>query len=339
MNKFWITFLVLIACSASAFGQTFIQNTMYDQNRFVYNPATAGQDDKGTSSAWSMMLLGRLQWAGIDGSPQLASLSAHRGFDFGGIGAYVMRDGVGPLSSTSINVSYASNPISLPGESSLSLGLSVGISQRAINMTVLSVDPDPILPDIGTLLSGSVTAPNLSLGITYRKLTDGFEQLFVGVSGHDLTEPSISDLVLSSINGNVSNVPRSFYLQASYRIPIGNWTSLTYNYVQPSVMVRTQGAVLQTDVSLKAKYSALHAGFNYRGLAFAGGNSESVGGILGFEVDDANRWFFGYSFDYNLTGLNINGGASSHEIVISYKIGGGRKSGNVVKPGDVIKKN
>jgi type IX secretion system PorP/SprF family membrane protein len=310
---------------------------MYDFNRFVYNPATAGLDNQGQSSDWQIGLLGRLQWAGIDGAPRLINLQAHRSTSFGGIGTYIMRDEVGPLSSTSINAAYA-YPMTLNDSSGmLSFGLSIGLAQRALNFTVLSVDPEPLLnlPSNGTNFNASTLTPNLSLGIFYSGFNDeGYERYFVGVSGHDLLGPSLNDL-LTDPSLNESNVPRSFYATAGYRFEVGTWTSQQYNYLQPTVMLRTQGTVVQSDISLLGKYSRMYAGLNYRGLAFAGSNSESVGAMLGFELQEKTLSFM-YSYDYNLTGLNINGDASSHEIILIYRIGGGgdddgKNSGNVIK--------
>lgn len=336
MKSIWLGFLLLIMCSSVALGQTFIQNTMYDFNRFVYNPATAGLGDQGADERWSLTALGRLQWAGIDGSPQLMSVSANRTMSFGGVGAYIMRDEVGPISSTSLNVAY-SYQTELSSGDNLALGLSVGFSQRALNLTVLAVNPnDPILPPNGTLLNESVLAPNLAVGGFYQGMKDEHMKYFIGLSGQDLLEPNISDLVLNN-TGGTSTVPRSFYLTAGYRFAIGVWTSDNADYIQPTILARTQGAVFQSDISVLGKYKQFHAGLNYRGVAFAGDNSESMGAMIGFDVPNS-QLFFGYSYDYNLSGLNINGDASSHEIILIYKFGkdnegekGPKDTGNVIK--------
>lgn len=338
MNKTWISLLILTMWAVTTQGQTFIQNTMYDLNRFVYNPAATGLSEKGKSADWTIGLLGRLQWAGIDGAPNLVNIQAHKHFDIGSLGAYIMRDEVGPLSSTSIQASYAL-PMELnDGNGLLSFGLSAGISQRAINMTILSVVPEPLLnlQANGSSLSASTIAPSLALGVFYSGIDtmSGYERYFVGVSGQDLLEPSISDLVINP-SASGSRVPRSFYATAGYRFAVGTWTKNSYNYLQPSIMVRMQGPVFQSDVSMTSKYNRFYAGLNYRGLAFAGSNSESVGAMIGFDIEERVLSFH-YSYDYNLTGLNINGDASSHEIMLIYRLGGGgdrdgRNTGNVIK--------
>ncbi|MEZ4684871.1 MAG: PorP/SprF family type IX secretion system membrane protein [Bacteroidia bacterium] len=339
MNKTWISFLILTTLGFTSQGQTFIQNTMYDLNRFVYNPAAAGLNEQGRSTDWNLGLLGRLQWAGIDGSPRLINLQIHRSLGIGGIGAYLMRDEIGPLSSTSVQGSYAYHMDLNGGNGILGFGLSAGISQRSLNMTVLSVVPEPLLnlQANGTNFSVSTVTPTLALGIFYHGIdtVSGYEKYFFGISGQDLLEPSISDLLVNPSQSG-SNVPRSFYATAGYRFEMDTWTSASYNYIQPSIMARFQGTVFQSDISLTAKYSRLYAGLNYRGLAFAGSNSESVGAMLGFDVEERVLSFY-YSYDYNLTGLNINGDASSHEIMLVYRFGGGSDKEGKGKDGNVIK--
>ncbi|MEZ4686533.1 MAG: PorP/SprF family type IX secretion system membrane protein [Bacteroidia bacterium] len=334
MNKIWFSLLASLALCMPAFGQSFIQNTMFDYNRFVYNPATAGLGDKGTNQGWSINALGRLQWAGIDGAPQLVSLSGHRNFDgFGSLGGYIMQDELGPLSSTSINVSYAL-PLEV-GSGHLSFGVSTGFSQRAINQSIIAIRPDDPVFNGLTDLSASTGVFNLSAGAFYQSQKFGYQQFFVGLSGQDLLEPSIDALKIDPTSGGVSNVPRSFYLTSGYRFPMGVWTPGTYNYLQPTVMLRLQGSVVQSDISLLTKVSALRAGINYRGLWYTGNErgSESIGGILGFDLSE--ELFFGYSYDLNLSSLNSNGDASSHELVLTFNLAGQdakpRKSGTPVK--------
>lgn len=338
MNKIWFSLLALLALCMPAFGQSFIQNTMYDFNRFVYNPASAGLGNKGTNQGWSINALGRLQWAGIDGAPQLVSLSAHRNFDgFGSLGGYIMQDELGPLSNTSINLSYAL-PLEV-GTGNLSFGVSGGYSQRAINQTIIAIRPDdPVFNNGTNFLQASTGVFNLSAGAFYQSKKFGYQQFFVGLSGQDLLEPSIDALKIDPSAGGVSNVPRSFYLTSGYRIPMGFWTDNVYNYIQPSIMMRLQGSVVQSDITVLAKVSALSAGVNYRGLWYAGNDrgSESVGAILGFDLSE--ELFFGYSYDLNLSSLNSNGDASSHELILTFNIAApdnkaGKGGGDVIKDG------
>jgi type IX secretion system PorP/SprF family membrane protein len=336
MNKIWFSLLASLALCMPAFGQSFIQNTMYDYNRFVYNPATAGLGNKGTNQGWSFNALGRLQWVGIDGAPELVSLSGHRYIDgFGSIGGYIMQDELGPLSNTSINLSYAL-PLQI-GDGHLSFGVSGGYSQRAINQTIIAIrTDDPVFNNGANFLQASTGVFNLSAGAFYQTKKFGYQQFFMGLSGQDLLEPSIDALKADPSPGGVSNIPRSFYFTSGYRIPMGFWSDNVYNYIQPTVMMRLQGSVMQSDISVLAKISALHAGLNYRGLWYAGNErgSESFGGILGFDMNE--QLFFGYSYDLNLSALNANGDASSHELVLTFNLSA--PDNNSIKGGgDVIK--
>ncbi|MFK7969262.1 MAG: PorP/SprF family type IX secretion system membrane protein, partial [Bacteroidia bacterium] len=320
MNKIWFSLLLMLACYVPALGQSYIQNTMYDYTRFLYNPATAGFNHAGTNQGWTLGSLGRQQWVGIDGSPRLVSLTGHRYFDgFGSIGGTLLQDQLGPFTSTSVNLAYGF-PLQLGPESHLSLGISGGFSQRALNFQVIAIDPgDQVIVDPGNFLSNSTGAFNLSAGVFYQSRKDGFEKFFIGLSGQDLLEPSLEALTFAPNTGEISNIPRSFYLTSGYKIPIGYWAGTNYNYIQPTVMLRMHGSVFQSDISLYAKISALRFGLNYRGVAYAFSErgSESFGGILGFDVSE--ELFFGYSYDLNISGLNANGDASSHEIVLTYR--------------------
>mgnify|MGYP001801634346 CR=1 FL=1 len=96
--------LLFTLLSLPVIGQVYVQNTMYRYTQFIYNPGAAGMsqaDDMGLQVG----MLGRLQWVGIDGAPRLSTITAHT--PIGGnqaLGAYIIGDQLGPLSTTGINV-------------------------------------------------------------------------------------------------------------------------------------------------------------------------------------------------------------------------------------------
>ena len=319
--------LLLVVMVVSTLGlnaQVFIQNTMYQYNRFVYNPAAAGTGDDAR-----VTLLGRLQWLGIDGAPRLFSAQIETPLEVmdSGLGAYVMADQLGPLTTTGLNVAYSYH-FELASGAKFSIGAAGGILQKSLSGNfVYNLDNgiDPLIPS-GDFSSNDVV-PALSAGI-YFTLPD--DKAFIGISGQDLLEPSIDALTLTPGLGPDSRVTRSFYLSGGYRFEVASDVSLL-----TSILARTDGVSYQTDLSLHATLKErIVLGGSYRMIS-----NESVSGIVGAKVTD--RLFLGYSYDFVLSGLNANGDLSSHELVLSYILkpisgGGSRKKSGL---DDVIKRN
>jgi len=320
--KKYLLLLVLTSCLGSvSVAQVFVQNTLYPYNRFIYNPAAAG-----ISGETRLTVMGRLQWLGLDGAPRLltANIDAPLRLFDSGVGAYIIRDELGPLSTTGLNLAYAYH-MELGG-GRLSLGASAGILQKAIDGDfVYNLDngEDPLVP--AGNFSSSQIVPGLAAGVMYTYPDgDGQERFYVGISGQDLLEPSIDDLTLNPGRGSESRVARSFYLLGGYNVDITDDIRL-----QPSVAARTDLVSYQVDVSAHASLKTFLVGLSYRAFS-----NESISGILGARISD--QLFFAYSYDFVMSGLNAQNDLSSHELVISYLI----QSGGRIRPGldDVIKK-
>lgn len=335
-QKFGFAFFAFLLIQVPVQGQTYFQNTLYDFHRMVYNPGAVGLTNQGKATDWTFNFLGRTQWVGIDQAPNLGMVTAQKSIEgVGALGVSAFRDGIGPLSNTGLRVSYA-YPFNVGQNGILQLGTSIGFSQRAISFQVKAVEDDILFGAKDATIGQSVGAFDLSVGGFYQGLKDGFEQYFLGVGIQDLLEPSLEALTLDPVRSVNSVVPRSFYVTAGYRIPMGTWTGLSYNYIQPSIMLRNQGNITQLDGTVMARYNGFYGGVNYRGAALFGQNNESIGGILGLDINP--QMFFGYSFDYNLSSLNINGGATSHELSFTYRLGGkGGSSNGRPKDGTPIK--
>ena len=158
---------------------------------------------------------------------------------------------------------------------------------------------------------------NLGAGLFYTHDNDRF---YLGISGHDLLEPNIDALTLSPDIGTASRVPRSFYVMGGYKFDLGSGDDQS---LQPTFLARTDGVVYQFDVSLYWQYSVMTFGVSHR-------LNESFSGMIGMVL--STNTMIGYSYDYNITGLNANGDASSHELVLTYRIpdakgGGGKQDG------------
>jgi len=321
MKKYLLLLLVVTCLTSSSYAQVFIQNTLYPYNRFIYNPAAAG-----ISGDTRLSIMGRLQWLGLDGAPRLitAAIDAPLRIFDSGVGAYIIRDELGPLSTTGLNFAY-SYRLEVGG-GRLSLGASGGILQKAINGDfVYNLDngEDPLVP--AGAFSSSQIVPGLAAGVMYSFPNARGEELFyVGLSGQDLLEPNIDDLTRNPGQGLDSRVARSFYMLGGYNLDINQDIQL-----HPSFAARTDLISYQLDISTHVSLKTFLVGLSYRAFS-----NESVSGILGARISD--QLFFAYSYDYVLSGLNAQNDLSSHELVISYLI----NSGGRVRPGldDVIKK-
>lgn len=331
MKRFLIVVLALTAFGEHALAQAFVQNTMYPFARYMYNPGAAGLVERP-----QLMLLGRVQWAGIPGAPRLVVAAADGEVrNVGGLGAYLIRDELGPLVSSGLNASYSFHLNVGENGSKLGIGVQGGFLQRSINTVWIYRDViDPLIGPAEANYSAATGTATLGAGLFYRHMdSDGNERFFAGLSGLDLLEPSIENLTLTPGINSDSRVPRTFYFTGGYRFYLN---AAEGSYFMPSLLARTDGSSFQMDLSTYFKYKVLTLGLNFRGLTQKNGRSigESFGFILGSDLSD--RSFMGYSYDYTLSNLGINGDASSHELVFTYRFG--NASGfrpNVIDPIDI----
>lgn len=300
MMKAKALLLAILCFAGAAHAQIYFQNTLYTFNQFVYNPAAAGLPQAGLVQGPRLTLMGRSQWAGINGAPRTGTL-AFQHYDStysSAIGAMLVYDDIGPFSTSRVDLAYA---FVLPvGDLRLRFGVNGGIQNRRIGATWNPEDPnDPTLP----LTPQSAVLPSLGAGLMLSHATGKF---FVGISAQDLLEPSLEGLLLTPGIGEESAVSRSFFLMGGYRFDIGSRSSLT-----PSVFLRTEGSRPQADFSLQWNYKPLIVGLNYRA-----NSQDSFSGLLGFQISD--RTFLGYSYDYTLSSLNASSDVHTHEVVLSY---------------------
>lgn len=302
-----ILLFVVMLWALPGVAQIFVQNTMYPSTRFIYNPAVAGARE-GTEAT----LLGRLQWVGIDGAPRLFTASIQSSLTKlqSGVGAYIIGDELGPLTTLGVNVAYSYHMDLRPGDISsprISIGVFGGLLQKTLNGDFRydqSDGIDPVVPQ-GSL---STVVPNLGAGV-YFSLPDveGNERLFLGLSGQDLLEPTIEDLTFTQGVGDDSRVRRSFYMMGGYTFDINEDISL-----QPTFLARTDGTSYQFDLSAYVSLKKIVVlGVSHRFY------NDSFSGIAGFNVTP--DLFVGYAYDYTLSRLNANGDLASHELVLTYR--------------------
>lgn len=307
MRNLALTLLLVAGVFSISVGQVFVQNTMYNYNRFIYNPAAAGLGQLGMEDGMNLTFLGRAQWLGVEGSPNMSTVAFHSPLQSAssGLGAYIIADQIGPLTTTGVNAAYAYHLELGNGRNTLSIGVNGGFLQKSVSATwIYPDDEDPLVPRGG--YQAGTLVPSLGAGVQFGGLARGTkDSYFIGLSGQDLLEPSLEDLLVTQV-GEESNVPRSFFLTAGYSYQLSNKSSL-----EPQVFVRTDGTFPpQVDASLYWRYKPVVFGGSYRFF------SDSFSAILGVNVLD--RTFIAYSYDYTLNSLNSLRDISSHELIISF---------------------
>ncbi len=315
MRNLALTLLLVAGVFSITVGQVFVQNTMYNYNRFVYNPAAAGLGQAGMEDGMNLTLLGRAQWLGIEGAPSMSTVAFHSPLEglSSGLGGYLIADRIGPITTTGINAAYSYHIELGTSGNRLSIGVNGGLLQKSISATWEYYGPvdDPLVPR-GQYTAGTIV-PSLGAGLFFTG-----DKFFVGLSGQDLLEPSLEALLMTQV-GEDSRVPRSFFLSGGYTFKLSNQSSL-----EPQVFVRTDGTFPpQVDASLFWRYKPIVFGASYRFF------NDSFSGILGFNVLD--RTFIAYSYDYTLNSLNAPQDISSHELILSFTFPSRGRSGGQIK--------
>jgi type IX secretion system PorP/SprF family membrane protein len=124
--------LFLFCCIGNLSAQQDPQYTQYMFNPLVLNPAYAGSRE-----VISIAMVGRNQWAGMEGAPQTQTLSVNSPLQNKkiGLGLHLTADKIGPYQTTGTLASFAYR---IPaGKGKLSFGLRTGIYNYKFNWSAL----------------------------------------------------------------------------------------------------------------------------------------------------------------------------------------------------------
>jgi type IX secretion system PorP/SprF family membrane protein len=283
---------LLVLLSISVWGQQEPQYTQYMFNPTVINPAYAGST--GYGSLFSMY---RAQWVGLEGAPRTMNLGYHQPIENShlGIGANLLRDEIGPTSTTfaAVDVSYT---IAFANESRLAFGIKAGGELFSIdNQKLKNFNPDdPFLQQNMV----NQFSPNVGVGLYYYT-----ENSYLGLSVPRLLETRFYDAIAYSETTRKQHV---------YFVG-GKVYDLTYNLkFKPAFVSKiVAGAPLQLDLTANFLYNERFTmGVSYRWDAV-------VSALLGFKVN--NRLSIGYGYDRETTRLaNFNSG--SHELFLQFDL-------------------
>lgn len=268
--------------------------TQYIYNKLAFNPGYAGSGEQ-----FSMDLLSRFQWTGIQGAPRTISFTAHTPMrnQHIGLGFYTYRDELGPSVDYGAMAAFSYRVIF--STTKLCFGIQAGFKYMDIDWGLLNPkDPGDIL------LSNQVTnraVPDLDFGIYYYGI-----RFYIGLSAKHLLQ---NQIIVSSAAPNdetsFTKLFRNYYAMAGGAVPISD------NFVfMPSVLIK-----YMQDVPLQADINACFLLNNILTL----GASYRTGNALGLiiEVNIAHGISIGYSYDIWFNTLK-NYNAGSHEIRIGY---------------------
>ncbi|MDP4210828.1 MAG: PorP/SprF family type IX secretion system membrane protein [Bacteroidota bacterium] len=305
-----LRYFVLLWIGTVMLGNTNAQQmplySQYMMNGFVFNPAIAGADGFTTIN-----LSARDHWVGLDNSPKTFVLSAQTrlyktNFNFKpgnkpskrsgrvGVGACVYNDRNGAINRTGGQISYAYH-ISMQ-KTQLSMGLSVSTFQVKIDQSQLQFfNQEPLL---NSDFSSKVLVPDISVG--------GYllsSNAFLGLSADNLFQSRIK---LGS-EGYDYRMYRHYFLMGGKRFQ----EDQPFSYEPSFLLKATEKGAAQADLQLRGYYMHDY----YIGLSYRTGTA--VGILLGAKW---RRAYFGYAFDYTLSGLQKST-LGSQEINITLKLG------------------
>ncbi len=288
--------ILLLFVSSISYGQQDALFTQYMYTKLEFNPAYAGSRE-----VFSMDLLTRIQWVGIDGAPRTFCFTAHTPLrnPHIGLGFYAYRDELGPSVDYNIMGSFAYR-ILFP-TSTLSFGISAGIKYYNIDWNALNPkDPGDIelVNDVNNRV-----VPDVDFGIYFYH-----ERYYIGLSSKHLLQ---NQMVVSSAppddQTSFTKLLRNFYGIAGGTIPFSDRVVF-----MPSLLLKyVQHAPLQADISARfLLYDILTLGASYR-------TDGALGLLVGVEL--GKGFAIGYAYDiwFNVLRSHNRG---SHEIRIGYEV-------------------
>lgn len=287
-----ITAVVCAAALSTATAQQDPQFTQYMHDRLSINPGSAG-----TSGNMCLTALLRQQWTGFDGAPKTGLINFQMPIHAirSGVGLSLYLDQLGQQKNTLARLHYSYHVKLQGGLSTLGIGLYAGMTSRSLGNDWVSVDPvtsDDAIPDNGS----SATGFDLGLGFYYKSPT-----LYAGISTTQLPETGLDAVSIKNA--------RHYYILAGY-----NWEINNKFILQPSALVKSDGASTQLDIGTSILYNKMV----WLGVSFR--TEDAIAPYIGFQresADGKSAWKIGYAYDVTTSELK-NYSSGSHEIMLNY---------------------
>lgn len=322
--------------SSGLFAQQLPIFDLYHQNRILINPANTG--DFGN---WSAFIDSRNQWVGINGGPKTAVFGVHGLINSKmGLGGVIVSDRTGLLDRMSINLNYA-YLIKLAEDHQLTLALNGVLTENQFLMSnaVVKDMNDNIL----SLQSFEGARFDAGFGMRYN-----WKKLEVGFSIPYLFQSKVRYFTAED-DEYIFDFYRHYNAFVSYRFNFknDNWA------LEPFLMYRdARNSPSQLDLNVITKWRDKYwLGLGYRNSGRTWVESGSGGDYTEFNLSLANSYFLisggltlldniDLAYGYEISNSAIyNRSHGSHEIMVAYTFGGGRKAKNYDDEIEMIKKN
>ena len=261
--------------------------TQYTFNDFMINPAVAG-----THNYLQVRAFSRMQWMGVNNSPQTHAVSVYGPMkdEPMGYGGNIYVDYTGPTSRLVGKGTYAYN-MAINSNIRISGGLSLGFIQYKVDGTQFNMDIYNELNISDPLINGSVNSvfvPDASAGIyvysTY---------FFAGISTHQLLGNKLNLFPDSPTSEKgLNRLRQHYYLAGGYNFILNRDIQL-----RPSILIREMfPSSPQVELTVRALYQRIVWG----GLSFRSGDAVSI--MMGYIHE--SRFLFGLSYDLTYSELS-----------------------------------
>ena len=280
----------------------------------TFNPGVAGNEN-----AVCATLANRMQWTGFgkENGQQVAPRTYFLAGSLpirilrGGVGLMIMQDALGYEKTIGVRFGYAYQH--KLGLGKLGIGAQIEFNNKSIDGGKLKPvsTGDPVLTEIG---NASDMLIDFSIGFIYRVP----ESFYFGISGLHLVETKGKPLLEGQGTTLSLTLDRTLFITGGYEF---TFPSNPDFQLLPSAILETNLSKFRFDIDAIVRYKELFwVGAGYR-------LQESVVVLLGVQYKDIR---IGYSYDINVSSLNLPVFGGTHEIMLNYcfklDIDRGRKS-------------
>ena len=290
-----------------------VLTTQWAYNKLTINPGYTGGKDM-----FSLRVLHRQQWVGIDGRPITTVLNAHSPLlnDRIAVGISYVHDKLGVVGSNILMGSYAYR-LPFDNRTTLGIGVNAGFSAFKIKTNELegthANDPYINAGDIskinvkvgtgvyyyGNQFYVGASTPNLIPNKLYKE-SDISEENLDGSSGEDIHIYIMAGYAFESRNKNVVIKPQALFRMVTSKESKAPW-QMDFNV----------SAILFERVILGTTFRTTIANKNEINLE----NVSSADLMLGVYITP--QWFVSYAYDFTLGSLK-NYDTGSHEILLGF---------------------
>ncbi len=282
-------FILLTLCCLAVSAQQQVAFTQYMFNGMAINPGYIG-----SHGALSASALSRWQWAGVEGAPRTQTVAVHSPVPTRniGLGLQLTRDEIAATKMTSFMLGYSYQVVM--GHGILSMGLQGGMQNYRTDLSSLYT----INADQSFSQDQSGMKPNFGAGAFYYNPV-----FYLGVSA-----PTLFNNSVEAGGEEIFTQARHYFLTTGAVFAVSEQVKL-----KPNVLVKAvEGAPMSVDYNLNVFfYDILSLGVSIR-------PPESINFLMEMKVNQ--KFTIGYAYDHIIDANLGNMSASSHEILLNYRL-------------------